>query len=216
MDRTRLAPYQERLVGSGVRLTPQRFMVLAALAAHPGHTTADQILATVQIQYPHVNKTTVYRTLELLAELGMVAISQMGGNQATYELLEAPHHHLICKRCGVMRELPDAALNPCASSWRPNTASSPAWSILVSLASAATAGPPTPRPPCPTLSLKDGAPSRRVTSLPTVAGTIRDQQPDRAAPVGGGSTRRPAHTELGGGSTRRPAHTECGMALGNG
>ena len=111
MDRTRLAPYQERLVGSGVRLTPQRFMVLEALTAHPGHTTADQILATVQTQYPHVNKTTVYRTLELLAELGMVAISQMGGNQATYELLEAPHHHLICKRCGVMRELPDTALN---------------------------------------------------------------------------------------------------------
>ncbi len=112
MDKTRLAPYQERLVGSGVRLTPQRFMVLEALTVHPGHTTAEQILATVQAHYPHVNKTTVYRTLELLAELGMVAISQMGGNQATYELVESPHHHLICKRCGLIRELPDAALNP--------------------------------------------------------------------------------------------------------
>ena len=111
MENTRSAPYQERLIASGVRLTPQRFMVLEAIATQPGHTTAEQILARVQEHYPHVNKTTVYRTLELLSELGMVTITHLGGNQATYELRESPHHHLICKRCGVIHDLPDAALN---------------------------------------------------------------------------------------------------------
>ncbi|HUS15556.1 MAG TPA: transcriptional repressor [Chloroflexia bacterium] len=112
MDNQRIAQYQEKLVASGVRLTPQRFMVREAIVAQPGHTTADQVLATVQTRYPHVNKTTVYRTLELLSDLGMVAITHMGGNQAAYELVEVPHHHLICKECGWLIDLPDATLNP--------------------------------------------------------------------------------------------------------
>ena len=107
----RLAEYHDRLVASGVRLTPQRFMVLEVLAAKPGHTTADRVLAAVQERYPYVNKTTVYRTLELLRELGMVATQQMGA-QTEFELVESPHHHLICKDCGVEIELPDSTLNP--------------------------------------------------------------------------------------------------------
>jgi len=112
MANERVKLYNDKLIASGVRLTPQRFMVLEAIAAQPGHTTAEQILATVQTHYPHINKTTIYRTLELLADLGMVAITHMGGNQATYELLESPHHHLICKRCSTIIEVPDATLNP--------------------------------------------------------------------------------------------------------
>ncbi len=112
MAEDRLLQYNAQLIASGVRLTPQRFMVLEALATQPGHTTADQILRTVQARYPYINKTTVYRTLELLSELGLVAISHMGGNQAAYELIASPHHHLICKVCGLVIELPDAALNP--------------------------------------------------------------------------------------------------------
>ncbi|MGI8588090.1 MAG: Fur family transcriptional regulator [Chloroflexia bacterium] len=112
MVEDRLTEYSAKLVASGVRLTPQRFMVLEVLAANPGHITADRVLASVQRRYAHVNKTTVYRTLDLLTELGMVAQTEMGGNQAEYELLERPHHHLICKKCGMELELPDSTLNP--------------------------------------------------------------------------------------------------------
>ena len=108
----RLASYNAKLIASGVRLTPQRFMVLEVLAANPGHVTAERVLAGVQARYPHVNKTTVYRTLDLLTDLGMVAMTHMGGNQYEYELVESPHHHLICKRCGHAVERPDSTLNP--------------------------------------------------------------------------------------------------------
>ena len=110
-DQDRLAAYQATLIASGVRLTPQRFMVLEVLAASPGHTTAERVLAGVQARYPYVNKTTVYRTLELLSDLGMVVTTHSGGNQYEYELVEAPHHHLICKECRREIELPDTALN---------------------------------------------------------------------------------------------------------
>jgi Fur family ferric uptake transcriptional regulator len=110
-DIGRLAAYNAKLIASGVRLTPQRFMVLEVLAGQPGHITADKVLAGVQQRHPYVNKTTVYRTLELLSELGLVATSHLGGNQYAYELLEAPHHHLICKQCGHEIELPDTTLN---------------------------------------------------------------------------------------------------------
>ena len=107
----RLQRYNARLAASGVRLTPQRFMVLEALAAYQGHTTADKIAVGVHARYPNVNKTTVYRTLELMTALGIVAMTHRGG-QTEYELLDSPHHHLICKECGVQIELPDATLNP--------------------------------------------------------------------------------------------------------
>jgi Fur family ferric uptake transcriptional regulator len=115
MSENRLTEYHEKLVASGVRLTPQRFMVLEVLAAHPGHITAEQVLTAVQQRYPYVNKTTVYRTLDLLTGLGLASMTHMGGNQYEYELLESPHHHLICKVCGEVIELPDSTLNPLRS-----------------------------------------------------------------------------------------------------
>lgn len=111
-DPDRLAHYRARLLSSGVRLTPQRFMVLEVLAAQPGHTTAERVLAGVQDRHPYVNKTTVYRTLELLTELGLVATIHAENNQYAYELVDAPHHHLLCRHCGHEIELPDAALDP--------------------------------------------------------------------------------------------------------
>ena len=49
-------------------------------------------------------KTTVYRTLELLSESGMVAITDLGSGRLEYELADRPHHHLICEKCGARIE----------------------------------------------------------------------------------------------------------------
>lgn len=108
----RLAQYKERLVARGVRLTRHRLQVLEALASSSGHTTAGKVLAAVQQRYPQTNKTTVYRTMDLLTDLNLVATSHMDGHKYKYELLQAPHHHLICKECGTEIELSDAALTP--------------------------------------------------------------------------------------------------------
>ncbi|MBI2171934.1 MAG: transcriptional repressor [Chloroflexi bacterium] len=90
----------ERLKESGYRLTPQRVMVLAALAARPGHIGVDEIYRQVYEGYPYIDVATVYRTLQLLKNLHMVTELDVGGT-TRYELIEADrHHHMVCRGCG--------------------------------------------------------------------------------------------------------------------
>jgi Fur family ferric uptake transcriptional regulator len=101
------------LLARGVRLTPQRLMVLEVLAEHAGsHITADKILAAVVAHYPYVDKTTVYRTLDLLRDHSLVVMTDLGGGKLEYELVSQPHHHIVCKNCGYTMELNDATLDP--------------------------------------------------------------------------------------------------------
>jgi Fur family ferric uptake transcriptional regulator len=99
-----------RLRRLGVRVTPQRLLVLEALAALGGHVTADAVLQWAAERYPALNLATVYRTLDLLISLGLVAQTDLGSGVTHYELVgESPHHHLVCERCGAVDEM-DAAL----------------------------------------------------------------------------------------------------------
>ena len=103
----------ERLRRVGVRVTPQRLLVLAALAAHGGHMTAEAILRWAAERYPTINLATIYRTLDVLASIGLVARTDLGAGSSYFELVgESPHHHLVCERCGVMIEMDDALLLP--------------------------------------------------------------------------------------------------------
>jgi Fur family ferric uptake transcriptional regulator len=102
--------YVARLRRLRVRVTPQRLLVLEALAAHGGHMTADAILQWAMERYPALNLATVYRTLDLLISLGLVAQTDLGSGVTHFELVgESPHHHLVCERCGAVGEM-DAAL----------------------------------------------------------------------------------------------------------
>lgn len=84
----------------GHRLTPQREMVILALHEANGHLSAEEIHACVQKQNPCVDLSTIYRTLELLREMGIVSQFQAENHLALYELsARAPHHHLTCKQC---------------------------------------------------------------------------------------------------------------------
>jgi Fur family ferric uptake transcriptional regulator len=99
----------------GYRLTPQRSLILSAVQARDDHFRAEDIHAAVVRQYPHVNLSTVYRTLELLASLGLVTSTDLGGGCMRYH--PAPkgrHHHLICQTCGQVQELEESVLQPLA------------------------------------------------------------------------------------------------------
>ncbi|MGA7733372.1 MAG: Fur family transcriptional regulator [Chloroflexia bacterium] len=96
----------------GYRLTPRRLMVVEVLARYGGHVTGEEILAEVKAHHPSTNKTTVYRTLELLSALGMVAVTDLGSGRLEYELLGKPHHHLICEICHTRIEVEDELLEP--------------------------------------------------------------------------------------------------------
>ena len=101
----------ETLRKKGYRLTPQRHMILSVIQEAGGHLSIDQILERVQERNPYVSLSTVYRTLELLRELGLVRENHLPGEQPHYETAESTeHHHLVCRRCRTIIHLEDNLL----------------------------------------------------------------------------------------------------------
>lgn len=96
----------------GVRLTPQREMILDAIHHEDEHLTADEIYRRVCARSPAINRATVYRTLELLSELHIVNQIHLG-DCVRYELCQdRPHHHLVCQTCGRAVSVDHAAFAP--------------------------------------------------------------------------------------------------------
>ncbi len=92
----------EVLREQGKRLTPQRRLVYAALLESPGHATADELCNGISRKVPGFQRTTVYRTLDLLVEQGLARKLQLGHVNA-YEAVQdgsESHQHLVCDRCG--------------------------------------------------------------------------------------------------------------------
>ena len=103
----------EALQEIGYRLTPQRMMILEAIADSDGHTSAEEILEAVQAVYPYLDVSTVYRTLDLLKTLHLVRETDLGRGHAQYELLsKGLHHHLICTECGKILDVDNTFLDP--------------------------------------------------------------------------------------------------------
>ncbi len=89
----------------GYRLTPQRLAILEVLRKAQGHLTPSEIYQQVAQDIPGLTEATVYRTLNFLAEQGLVLVAHLGRGQLVYEYAKHDHHHLICKQCGEMREI---------------------------------------------------------------------------------------------------------------
>lgn len=88
----------------GYRLTPQRQLVLEAVASL-GHATPEDIVTAVRRTATGVNISTVYRTLELLEELGLVTHTHLGHGPPTYHAAtDDDHVHLVCRVCGTVAE----------------------------------------------------------------------------------------------------------------
>jgi Fe2+ or Zn2+ uptake regulation protein len=101
----------ELLRKRGYRLTPQRYMILSVIQEAGEHLSIDQILERVQERNPQVSLSTIYRTLELLCELGMVRENRLPGEQPHYEAADGlAHHHLVCRRCRAIIHLDEALL----------------------------------------------------------------------------------------------------------
>ena len=95
----------------GYRLTPQRIMILSAIENSDSHISAEEIYVRVVAKYPHVNISTVYRTLELLKRLGLVTETDLGGGRVRYHPADkGHHHHLVCQECGAIIDLDESTL----------------------------------------------------------------------------------------------------------
>ena len=113
-----MAQWQERLRQSGHRLTPQRELVLAAIETL-GHATPDEVYAEVRTHSAAINLSTVYRTLELLDDLGLIHHAHLSDRAPTYHSTSGHEHsHLICRSChrvlSVDREEMESALGAVA------------------------------------------------------------------------------------------------------
>ncbi len=101
-----------KLSEGGYRLTPQRMMILSAIEYSDRHISAEEIYAQVVAKYPQVNISTVYRTLELLKQLGLVTETDLGGGRVRYHPAEkGQHHHLVCQQCGAVVDLDESLLS---------------------------------------------------------------------------------------------------------
>ncbi len=98
--------WQADLRAKGYRLTPQRQLVLEAVA-ELGHATPEEIATAVRRTASGVNISTVYRTLELLEKLGLVTHTHLGHGAPTYHAASDDDHvHLVCRTCGSIGESP--------------------------------------------------------------------------------------------------------------
>ena len=100
-----------QLSEQGYRLTPQRMLVLSAIANSEHHISAEEIHARVVAKYPHVNISTIYRTMDLLKRLGLVTETDLGGGRVRYHPADkGHHHHLVCQDCGAVIDLDESVL----------------------------------------------------------------------------------------------------------
>src|SRR6266851_3036095 len=105
--------WDEELRSRGYRVTPQRQLVLEAVTKLE-HATPEEICADVQQTARGVNISTIYRTLELLEQLGLVTHTHLGGarHAPRYHLAaEAEHIHLVCSQCGRVTQVGPGAVD---------------------------------------------------------------------------------------------------------
>jgi len=91
----------DRLKERGMRMTPQRMSVMTAVTQLV-HATPDQVAEAV----PEVDLTTVYRTLETLEHIGLLAHTHLGHGAASYRLAGDDHIHVVCHRCSSVIDAP--------------------------------------------------------------------------------------------------------------
>ncbi|MDZ4169473.1 MAG: transcriptional repressor [Coriobacteriia bacterium] len=99
------------LRGAGFRLTHQRLEVVREVASAETHPDAEVVFTAVRERVPTISLDTVYRTLGTLVDLGLV--NRVAGTTATarYDANTTRHHHFVCARCGLIRDVESPVLD---------------------------------------------------------------------------------------------------------
>src|SRR5436190_24038098 len=107
-----------QLRARGGRITAARRALVTALLEADTHVTADDLATLVQAAHPEVHRSTIYRTLDALEQLGIVDHVHLGHGRAVYHLSDEPHNHLVCEVCGAVLEVPEALFDELAADLR--------------------------------------------------------------------------------------------------
>ena len=124
---TVLRQLEGRLTASGYRLTVPRREVLKQIASRASSFSATELLESVTRARPHVGRATIFRTLDLLVELGLLQKvhtetgPSWGHSYLLCGLSDAHHHHLVCTRCGQIADFAECMLDELVSSLKAHT-----------------------------------------------------------------------------------------------
>lgn len=101
MDKRITAILRER----GFKVTPQRLAIYQVLATTKAHPSAEMIFQQLQPIHPTMSLATVYKTIEMLTEVGLVQVLNVGEDSFRYDANTESHPHIICRRCGRVDDL---------------------------------------------------------------------------------------------------------------
>jgi len=101
--------YAPQLRARGYRMTPQRLAILHVLHHSGKHLSPAEVYGQAHVEISGLTETTVYRTLEFLAENGLARPALTGNGHLVYEIARHEHHHLMCRNCGKEQEVSHAS-----------------------------------------------------------------------------------------------------------
>ncbi len=97
--------YVKLLKENSIKITPQRLEILRYLDDHRMHPTADQIFTDLKEKNPSLSKTTVYNSVEILMDHGLIQSITISGSELRYDFKHGMHHHFLCKKCGRITDI---------------------------------------------------------------------------------------------------------------
>ena len=101
--RRRMGQFKAALKSNGAKLTHQRMIIFREVAESEEHPNAESVCKAVRKKLPMISLDTVYRTLWMLQDLGLINI--LGGrDRVRFDGNKKPHHHFVCNKCGLMRD----------------------------------------------------------------------------------------------------------------
>lgn len=115
LTQDKIARLRESLQHAGIKLTHQRLEIFRELVAQGGHPDVETIFRGVRDRMPTVSQDTVYRTLKLFTELGLITTLGPPRERIRFDTNTAPHHHFVCTRCGAAHDFYHSAFDRLAA-----------------------------------------------------------------------------------------------------
>jgi len=102
---------RKKFMEKGLKITPQRIIILEAINTLENHPTAESILEYVRETHPNIAIGTVYNVLEMLVEKGLIRKVKTVKDIMRYDGVMKNHHHLYCSRCDWIEDYEDEKLD---------------------------------------------------------------------------------------------------------
>lgn len=99
------------LTEKGLKVTPQRVAVLGYMRSTKDHPTSENVFAEVRKAFPNISLATIYNTLDLLVNHGLIKRVRTEGEILRYDAIHEPHHHLFCAETGQLHDYFDPFLD---------------------------------------------------------------------------------------------------------